>query len=82
MLVIALLAFSAGWLFGTRDLNVVHAQEANRQYAIGKSWGELKGSTGSFLLFEDDQGAVRVVNMTQSHPVSGLLTVQTILRRK
>ena len=44
----------------------VQAQSTYREYHLDKSWGDLKGSMGSFLLFEDGKGDVRVVTKSNS----------------
>ena len=43
-------AFAAGWLAGSRWLPSVQAQSTYREYHLDKSWswGEFKGSMGSF----------------------------------
>ena len=46
------------------------------QYHLDKSWGDLKGSMGSFLLFEDGKGDVRVVNTVSRDPTTSKLTIE------
>ena len=57
-----LLAIATAFAAGSRWLPSVQAQSTYREYHLDKSWGDLKGSMGSFLLFEDGKGDVRVVN--------------------
>lgn len=75
-------AFGGGWIVGSRSLPIVHAQTANREYYLDKSWGELKGSMGNLLLFEDDKGDVRIVNPRVPNVMSGHLTIEMLLSRQ
>ena len=75
-------AFGGGWLVGSRSLPTVHAQTANREYHLDKSWGALKGSMGNFLLFEDDKGDVRIVNPRVTNPMNAQLTIEMLLSRR
>ena len=42
----------------------------------------LKGSMGSFLLFEDEKGDVRVVNTVSRDPMTSKLTIEMLLTRR
>ena len=75
-------AFAAGWLAGSRWLPPAQAQSTYREYHLDKSWGELKGSMGSFLLFEDEKGDVRVVNTVSRDPMTSKLTIKMLLTRR
>ena len=75
-------AFTVGWLAGSLGLPSVQAQSTYREYHLDKSWGELKGSMGSFLLFEDEKGDVRVVNTVSRDPLTSKLTIQMLLTRR
>ena len=75
-------AFAAGWLAGSRLLPSVQAQSTYREYHLDKSWGELKGSMSSFLLFEDEKGDVRVVNTVRPDPMTSKLTIEMLLTRR
>ena len=82
LLLVIATAFAAGWLAGSRWLPSVQAQSTYREYHLDKSWGELKGSMGSFLLFEDEKGDVRVVNTVSGNPMSSKLTIEMLLTRR
>jgi hypothetical protein len=82
ILLVLLAVFAAGWYLGSSGLLVAHAQKPRREYHIARSWGQLRGAMGSFLLFEEEDGTVRVVNAVQQHPVTGFLVVETLLTRK
>ena len=76
------MAFAVGWLAGNRWLPSAQAQSTYREYHLDKSWGELKGSMGSFLLFEDEKGDVRVVNTVSRNPMTSKLTIEMLLTRR
>ena len=82
LLLVIATAFTAGWLAGSRWLPSVKAQSTYREYHLDKSWGELKGSMGSFLLFEDEKGDVRVVNTVSIDPMTSKLTIKMLLTRR
>ena len=75
-------AFAAGWLAGSRWLPSVQAQSTYREYHLDKSWGELKGSMGRFLLFEDEKGDVRIVHAQRPDSTTSKLTIEMLLTRR
>lgn len=61
--ILALLLVAAfGIGVAVRPMIVNDAIAADAQ-TIPKSWGTLKGSIGTFLIFEDSEGTVRLVFM-------------------
>ena len=82
LLLVIAAAFAAGWLAGSRWLPSVQAQSTYREYHLDKYWGELKGSMGSFLLFEDEKGDVRVVNTVSNDPMTSKLNIEMLLTRR
>ncbi len=75
-------AFGGGWLVGSRSPLTGHAQTTYREYHLDKSWGELKGSMGSFLLFEHEKGDVRLVNTRVPNPMNAQLAIEMLLTRQ
>jgi hypothetical protein len=77
-----LLAFFGGFYFGRAGLETVHAQDM-QEYFIRPSWGSLRGSIGNrHLLFEAEDGTVRVVDMVGSDPIDKTMRVDRIIRRR
>jgi hypothetical protein len=77
-----LLAFLGGFHFGRAGLETVHAQDM-QEYFISPSWGSLRGSIGNrHLLFEAEDGTVRVVDMVGSDPIDKTMRVDRIIRRR
>ena len=56
LLLVIAAALAAGWLAGSRWLPSVQAQSTYREYHLDKSWGELKGSMGSFPALRRREG--------------------------
>lgn len=75
------LSFAAGWYWG-RGGEVVYAQ-GPPEFAVGAHWGPLRGSLGDrLLLFEDQDGTIRVVDVTASNPSTKMLQVERLLTRR
>ena len=76
------LAFLAGFYFGGAAGGTVHAQDM-QEYFISPAWGSLRGSIGNrHLLFEAEDGTVRVVDMVGSDPIDKTMRVDRIIRRR
>jgi hypothetical protein len=76
------LAFVTGFYFGRLGVDTVHAQDM-QEYFVSPSWGSLRGSIGNrHLLFEAEDGTVRVVDMVGSDPIDKTMRVDRIIRRR
>ena len=60
-LLLAVVVFATGWYVGQSKTATVYAQ-SQKQLTIPKSWGTVKGSLETRLIFEDSNGIIRLVN--------------------
>ena len=82
VLALLALAFLAGFHFGRADVQAVHAQDL-QEFFVSPSWGSLRGSIGNrHLLFEAEDGTVRVIDMAGSDPIDKTMRVDRIIRRR
>jgi hypothetical protein len=59
---------------------VVQAQNFDEFYIAG-DWGSVKGvMSNRLLIFEDDQGTIRIVDPADAHPTTKMLKVERTLR--
>lgn len=75
-----LAGFLAGQLIQPRDS--VLAQDM-REYHISRDWGQLRGSMSNrLLLFEDENGTIRIVDPADFDPLTKMLKIERTLTRK
>ncbi len=75
-------AFLVGFHTGRGGLETAHAQDM-QEYFVSPTWGSLRGSIGNrHLLFEAEDGTVRVVDMVGSDPIDKTMRVDRIIRRR
>jgi hypothetical protein len=64
-LLLAAVVFSTGWYVVQPKTVAVYAQ-SQRQFAVLKSWGTVKGTMGDMLIFEDSSGTLRFVDTSKN----------------
>lgn len=75
-----LAGFLAGQLIQPRA--TVLAQDL-REFHISRDWGQLRGSMSNrLLMFEDDNGTIRIVDPADFDPVSRMVKIERTLTRK
>lgn len=75
-----LAGFLAGQLIQPRDTAL--AQDM-REFHIRSDWGQLRGSMSNrLLMFEDENGTIRIVDPADFDPVSKMLKIERTLTRK
>lgn len=75
-----LAGFRAGQLIQPPD--TVLAQDM-REFHISRDWGQLRGSMSNrLLMFEDENGIVRIVDPADFDPLTKMLKIERILTRK
>jgi len=58
------------------------AQDA-REFYISREWGQLRGSMSNrLLMFEDDNGTIRIVDPADFDPLTKMLKIERTLTRK
>ena len=75
-----LAGFIAGQFIQPRD--TVLAQDM-REFYVSRDWGQLRGSMSNrLLMFEDDNGTIRIVDPADFDPLSKMLKIERTLTRK
>jgi hypothetical protein len=78
--VLLLAGFIAGQLVQPGD--TVLAQDM-REFYISQEWGQLRGSMSNrLLMFEDENGTIRIVDLAEFDPLTKMLKIERILTRK
>jgi len=68
-LLLVAVMFAAGWYIGEPKTMTAYAQ-SQKQFAVPKSWGTVKGTMGDTLIFEDSSGTLRFVDTSKNGNVS------------
>ena len=54
-----------------------------REFYISREWGQLRGSMSNrLLMFEDDNGTIRIVDPADFDPLTKMLKIERTLTRK
>ena len=76
------LGLALGLYFATGPLSPVHAQ-GSATYFLDASWGPVKGTMGNrMLVLEDEDGVIRLVDLSKFNVSSKELEVDRTIERK
>lgn len=60
-------ALFTGFYLGRYQVTTVHAQQSR---SVPKAWGTFKGSIGSYMIFEDSAGTLRMFEITSPNQIN------------